>query len=292
MRFNEIGQQLRAYRMESGLKAEEISARLGVSRAALYRYEKGEVIKLDTVNRLAELLKISPLTLLGIGVEYYAKPIGYMERIRQIEETSDQILQVFGPTCYLITSDHYDSILSQIYEEHADSLGADRNLARSAAEQLVSVMISRKRMFATRKPSIIGILTMGSIQRFLAEGVAGTVPVSERLRHAARDLAAREMELVANLMESEPIGLQLGLMAAGEPNGPFTLLRSRERATLAINPFPADASPSVQSGVAMITGAEDAVAAHQRVSENAWREAIKGAAAAERVRALVAAARG
>ncbi len=106
MRFNEIGQQLRAYRMESGLKAEEISARLGVSRAALaYRYEKGEVIKLDTVNRLAELLKISPLTLLGIGVEYYAKPIGYMERIRQIEETSDQILQVFGPICYLISSD-------------------------------------------------------------------------------------------------------------------------------------------------------------------------------------------
>jgi len=292
MRFNEIGQQLRAYRMESGLKAEEISARLGVSRAALYRYEKGEVIKLDTVNRLAELLKISPLTLLGIGVEYYAKPIGYMERIRQIEETSDQILQVFGPTCYLITSDHYDSILSQIYEEHADSLGADRNLARSAAEQLMSVMISRKRMYGTRKPSIIGILTTASIQRFLTEGVAGSVPVSERLRHAARDLAGREMELVASLMESEPIGLQLGLMSAGEPNGPFTLLRSRERATLAINPFPADASPGVQSGVAMITGAEDAVAAHQRVSENAWREAVKGAAAAERVRALVAAARG
>ncbi len=41
----------------------------------------------------------------------------------------------------------------------------------------------------------------------------------------------------------------------------------------------------------MITSAEDAVAAHQRVSELAWREAIKGAAAAERVRALVAATR-
>ena len=40
----------------------------------------------------------------------------------------------------------------------------------------------------------------------------------------------------------------------------------------------------------MITGAEDAVAAHQRISETAWREAIKGSAAAERVRALVAAA--
>ena len=291
MRFNEIGQQLRAYRMESGLKAEEISARLGVSRAALYRYEKGEVIKLDTVNRLAELLKISPLTLLGIGVEYYAKPVGYAERLRQIEETSDQILQVFGPVCYLITSDQYDSMLAQMFDEHAESMGADRAAARAAAEQLMSVMISRKRMYASRKPSIIGILTVGSIQKFLAEGIAPAANVSAQLRVAAREVAAREIELVASLMESEPIGLQLGLMAHGSPNGRFTLLRSRERATLAINPFASDAPPNLQSGVAMITSAEDAVAAHQRVSELSWREAIKGAAAAERVRALVAAAR-
>jgi transcriptional regulator with XRE-family HTH domain len=292
MRFNEIGQQLRAYRMESGLKAEEISARLGVSRAALYRYEKGEVIKLDTVNRLAELLKISPLTLLGIGVEYYAKPVGYAERLRQIEETSDQILQVFGPVCYLITSDQYDSMLAQMFEEHAEAQGLERVTARAAAEQLMSVMISRKRMYASRKPSIIGILTMGSIQKFLFEGIAPSANVSEQLRVAAREIAAREIELVANHMESEPIGLQLGLMAHGEPNGPFTLLRSRERATLAINPFPSDAPPNQQSGVSMITSAEDAVAAHQRVSELAWRDAIKGSAAADRVRALVAAARG
>jgi len=292
MRFNEIGQQLRAYRMESGLKAEEISARLGVSRAALYRYEKGEVIKLDTVNRLAELLKISPLTLLGIGVEYYTKPVGYMERLRQIEETSDQILQVFGPVVYLITSDNFDAVLAQIFEENAEAAGAERGMARAAAEQLLGVMISRKRMYAARKPSIIGILTIASIQKFLAEGVAGATTTSERLRNLARDVAAREMELIASLMESEPIGLQLGLMASGEPNGPFTLLRSRERATLAINPFSPDALPATQSGVAMITGAEDAVAAHQRVSEGAWREATKGAAAAERVRAMITAARG
>jgi transcriptional regulator with XRE-family HTH domain len=291
MRFNEIGQQLRAYRMESGLKAEEISARLGVSRAALYRYEKGEVIKLDTVNRLAELLKISPLTLLGIGVEYYAKPIGYVERIRQIEETADQILQVFGPLCYLTSTDQYDSVLAQIFEENADTLSPDRAIARAAAEQLMGVLLARKRMYAARKPSIIGILTLGSIQKFLAEGIAGGVSVSERLRAVAREAAGREMEQVANLMESEPIGLQLGLMSQGEPNGPFALLRSRERATLAINPFPTDATPGMQSGIAMITGAEDAVAAHQRIAELAWREAVKGAAAAERVRALVAAAR-
>src|SRR5271168_3928493 len=126
MRFNEIGQQLRAYRMESGLKAEEISARLGVSRAALYRYEKGEVIKLDTVNRLAELLKISPLTLLGIGVEYYNRPVGYFERIRQVEETADQILIMAGPICYLTTSDAYDSALSEVYDAVAEQSNGER----------------------------------------------------------------------------------------------------------------------------------------------------------------------
>ena len=53
MRLNEIGQQLRAYRLESGMRAEEIAARLGVSRAALYRYEKGEVREMLLAQRRA-----------------------------------------------------------------------------------------------------------------------------------------------------------------------------------------------------------------------------------------------
>src|SRR5579863_4568969 len=132
MRFTEIGQQLRAYRLESGLRAEEIAARLGVSRAALYRYEKGEVIKLDTIKRLAELLKISPLSLLGIGVEYYNRPIGYFERTRQIEETADQVLQLAGPLCYLTTSDAYDAALAEAFDEAADqATSTERTAMRS-----------------------------------------------------------------------------------------------------------------------------------------------------------------
>src|SRR5579883_552060 len=117
MRFADIGQQLRAYRLESGLRADEIAARLGVSRAALYRYEKGEVIKLDTVRRLAELLKVSPLSLLGIGVEYYSRAAGLQERLLQIEESADQILQVGGSVCYLTTSDAFDSVLTNAFAE-------------------------------------------------------------------------------------------------------------------------------------------------------------------------------
>jgi transcriptional regulator with XRE-family HTH domain len=214
IQFNEIGQQLRAYRMESGLKAEEIAARLGVSRAALYRYEKGEVIKLDTVKRLAELLKISPLTLLGIGVEYYGRP------------------------------------------------------------------------------SVIAMFTIPTIRRFLADGLAGSLPLSDRLRAACREVARHEIERMAEIMDSEPIGLQFGLIAATEPNGPFVLLRTRDRAHLAINPFPTDTPPNAQSGVAMITSAEDAVITHQRVAEAIWRDAAKGASAAATLRELVTATQG
>src|SRR3978361_2426084 len=128
MRFTEIGQQLRAYRLESGLRAEEIAARLGVSRAALYRYEKGEVIKLDTIKRLAELLKISPLSLLGIGVEYYNRPIGYFERLRQQEEGVDQILQVSWPTCYIPSSDAYDKAILVLHDELVEDSGDARAL--------------------------------------------------------------------------------------------------------------------------------------------------------------------
>lgn len=289
MHFNEIGQQLRAYRMESGLKAEEIAARLGVSRAALYRYEKGEVIKLDTVKRLAELLKISPLTLLGIGVEYYSRPIGYLERVRQLEETADQILQLYGPICYLTTSEEYDSMLAQVFEEHAEQTGLDRGMARTAAEQVLGALIARKRMFVARRPSVIAIFTVNAVQKFIQDGLAGILPLSDRLRGQCRDVARHEVERMTDLMESEPIGLQFGLISGAELNGPFMLLRTRERASLAINPFPTDAMPNAQSGVAMITSAEDAVMTHQRIAEATWRDAIKGQAAAKQMRALLAA---
>src|ERR1700710_2911873 len=158
MRFAEIGQKLRAYRMESGLRADEIAARLGVFRAALYRYEKGEVIKLDTVQRLAELLKISPLALLGVGVEYYTRLTGYLERIRQIEESADQILHLSGPFHYLMSSDDYDSVYAETLVELCAQGGDDRASLRAQADQVLGLMSERRRAFQTRRPNIVAII--------------------------------------------------------------------------------------------------------------------------------------
>jgi transcriptional regulator with XRE-family HTH domain len=287
MRFTEIGQQLRAYRLESGLRAEEIAARLGVSRAALYRYEKGEVIKLDTIKRLAELLKISPLSLLGIGVEYYNRPIGYFERIRQVEETADQILQLWGSICYLTTSDAYDAALAQAFEEAADQAGPERAAMRSTAEQVLNILVSRKRMYSMRRPGIIAMVSVSAIQRLLETGIAAGIAASDRVRRLCRDVAVAEVENMAALMSAEPMGLQFGLLTGGEPSSAFKILRARDRVSLAINPFRPDSHPSAHSGVAMITGAEEAISAHQRVAEANWREALKGPAGAAKLRQLI-----
>ncbi len=291
MRFTEIGQQLRAYRLESGLRAEEIAARLGVSRAALYRYEKGEVIKLDTVKRLAELLKISPLSLLGIGVEYYSRPIGFLERGRQIEETADQILQVSGPISYLITSDAYDATLAALYEEAADQAGDDRTAMRTMAEQVLGIMTSRKRMYQARRPGIIAMIPAGAVQRLLERGIGAGAATSEALRSRCREVAATEVRHIADTIEAEPMGLQFGVLAHTELSSSFEIMRSRDRAVLAMNPFRPDGVPGTQGGVAMITAADEAITAHQRVAESLWREALKGASAATHLRELVLAAR-
>lgn len=289
MRFAEIGQQLRAYRIESGLRAEEIAARLGVSRAALYRYEKGEVIKLDTVKRLAELLKVSPLSLLGIGVEYYSRSVGYFERIRQIEESADQILQVVGPFSYLTTSDLFDKAMADGLAEAAEAAGPERSTFRTTADQVLGILSARKRMYLQRKPGIIALLSTSSIRAFLDQGLLGGVKLSDPLRQQCRKAAAREIEHIAGLMETEPMGLQFGLLAGPDPSASFKILRSRERAMMAANPFRSDSVPTMQTGVAMITGADEAIAAHQRVAEAMWRDAVKGPLAASKLREMLGA---
>ena len=286
MRFADIGQQLRAYRLESGLRAEEIAARLGVSRAALYRYEKGEVIKLDTIRRLAELLKISPLSLLGIGVEYFARPAGFQERLRQVEEHADQILQVGGALCYQVTTEAFDGALGEAWTEVADS-STERLQARSQSDQALGLLAARRKLYQQRRPSIIGMLSESAIRRFLVDGVAAGLQLSERTRNRCRLAARSEVENIATLMESVPIGLQIGLLSASDPANGFIVLRGRDRAHVCTSPFPPDAPPTGAIGVGSITSADEAISVHQRVAENAWRDALKGAAAASRLREML-----
>jgi transcriptional regulator with XRE-family HTH domain len=290
MRFADIGQQLRAYRLESGLRAEEIAARLGVSRAALYRYEKGEVIKLDTIRRLAELLKISPLSLLGIGVEYFSRPLALQERLRQIEEDTEQLLQLGGAFCTLVTTEAHDSALAEAFAEAAEN-AADRIPFRAAAEQALGVLAARKRLYQSRRPSIIAMVSERALRNALTDGIAPALQLSERVRQRCRLAARTEAENIATLMDSVPMGVQLGLLTEAEPSGDFVVMRGRDRAHVCSSPFAPDSPPIGAVGVGTVTAADEAVSIHQRVAESAWREVRKGSDGAARIRLLLAEAR-
>lgn len=286
MRFEEIGEQLRAYRLESGLKADEIAARLGISRAALYRYEKGEVIKLDTVRRLAEMLQVSPLALLGIGVDYFSRINAFLERQRQIEEAADSQLQLGGALCFALTSAGFDQTLRGLWLEAA-GMAADRAAALSLTEQCLAGLVQRRFLQEQRRPSITLLLSETALLRLLTEGIGAGLPLSERGRAQAKAAAVTEAEHLANLMEQAPLGVQIGLLQEPDPSHQAIIYRARDRAHVIANPFPPDAHPSWHIGIASVTSADDALAIHQRVAEACWRQARKGAAAAQWLRMLI-----
>jgi hypothetical protein len=174
-----------------------------------------------------------------------------------------------------------------VYEDMSESAGAERAANRAVAEQVMGIQAARKRMHGMRRPSIICMLSMQRVQHFLEVGVAGALPLSDRMRRVCRSVAGAEVGHIADLMETEPMGLQFGLLTAAEPTSDFAILRARDRATLAVNAFRPDGNPNVGAGVAMITGADEAVAAHQRVAEALWREALKGTAGAARLRQML-----
>ncbi|WP_443660550.1 helix-turn-helix domain-containing protein [Clostridium algidicarnis] len=63
----DMNEKIKAKREELGLTLQEIGEYLGVSKATVQRYESGEIknLKLGSIEKLAEILKISPSYLMG-----------------------------------------------------------------------------------------------------------------------------------------------------------------------------------------------------------------------------------
>ncbi len=154
IRFDDIGNRLKAFRLGSGLSADEIASRLGISRTALYRFEKGELAKIETLEKLADLLSVSVPTLLGVGVEYVASAVSYFERMRQIEETSEHIIVLAGPISYLLASDAFDHALGDILRESIpDGAAGPPARARRRSTRSPPFCASARRPIASASPA-------------------------------------------------------------------------------------------------------------------------------------------
>jgi transcriptional regulator with XRE-family HTH domain len=286
-RFAEIGDRLRAYRMGRGLAAEQVAESLGVSRAAVYRIEAGDIVKIETLDRLAGVLQTSIGSLLGLGVEYYANAISYFERMRQIEQKSEQVIAHFPPVSYLLTSDDYARHLKRTLIEAASST-IDDKAYEAEIEAVIAVLDERKEARNRRHLSVVNFVNMPEIERLLKIGLVGrfNLPADEVIE---RRLAARgEIEHLIRLIEREPMGVQIGLIEEPLPNITFQLFRTSERTLLGLSPFRLGGElPNIRTGVAMLTADEEPVRLYERLVEDLWRRAFKGRDAAAQLRLIL-----
>src|SRR5947207_8247906 len=158
LRFDDIGNRLKAFRLGSGLSADEIANRLGISRAALYRFEKGELAKIETLDKLAELLGVSVPTLLGVGVEYLPSAVAYFERLRQLEETASHIIVLAGPISYLLASDQFDDRLARVLAESIPQKVENRKRALADVERIMAILRERKTQYRVRRPAVVNLI--------------------------------------------------------------------------------------------------------------------------------------
>jgi transcriptional regulator with XRE-family HTH domain len=287
VRFDDIGNRLKAFRLASGLSADAIARRLDISRAAVYRFERGELVKIETLDKLSELLGVSVPTLLGVGVEYLPSAVAYFERIRQIEETTSHIIVLAGPISYLLASPAFHQRLANILAESIPDGVADRKRALSEVAQIMDILAQRKKTYAARRPTIVNLLAASEVGRLLQNGLTGRFDLPERQLRVRRAHAREEVEHLVGLMEEQPIDVQIGIVPDTLPHTGFQIFRQPDREVLSTSPFRLGEHPNVRVGVAMVTSAPEALILHHRAAADMWKRASKGPAAIKKLKDLL-----
>lgn len=288
IRFDEIGSRLKAYRLGRGLAAEDVAVSLGISRAAVYRIEAGGVVKIETLERLAAVLETTVASLLGAGVEYYSSPVAYFERMRQIEEQSDQVVAHFPPLSYLLTSSAYSAFLRETLIEALPTHLDDRAGAVAEIDAIIAILDERKATRKRRRLSVVNFVNVLEIERWLKLGVVGRFGLPPGEQERRRRAARQEVEHLIALIEAEPMGVQIGLIEETLPNITFQLFRREDRTLLGLSPYRLGGElPNVRSGIAMLTADEQPVRLYEQLSEDLWSRARKGLEAGAALRTVV-----
>ena len=284
--YQALGDRLRAYRIGASLLAEDVAEQLGVSRAVVYRMEKGEIVKIETLERLARLLGTSMASLLGVEVEYYGTVLGLMERMRQLEQSSERIISHFEPISLLLTSDNDLRHLREMLLEAAPRGGA-KGPRPADIEQMLRILAERKAFFESRRPHIVSLVGLREIERFVHTGLVGRLDLPEAV-HAERIQAARsEVLRMAELMESEPLHVRIGVVDDAMPAATFQVFSGPRHAVVAVSPFRFGELPNVRNGIGTVTASPEAVAMYEEMIDRLWKAAYKGRSGAQQLRRLL-----
>lgn len=267
---------MRRRRQSAHLTTDQVCQATGISRALLYRYESGEVVKLEVLERLAHLYQTSTGALLGLGNEYITHGLVFFDRLQRLEEQAARITTVFGPQAYMVSSDRYDEALAL---RLADLREDQPTLTPAEAERLMHVLKKRKALLSRNRMSLVNIIPVSDIQRYLEYGLGGhpQLPAGEL---AGRRAAAREeTQRLAGMIAAPPMGVQFALTPQPLPTAGFELLQIGDRRVLVTSPFRIVEPINLHFGVAMFSEDEEALRVHEALATRLWETALKGAAA-------------
>jgi hypothetical protein len=253
----------------------------------VYRFERGELVKIETLEKLSELLGVSIPTLLGVGVEYLPSAVAYFERIRQVEETASHITVLAGPISYLLASPAFHQRLTGILSESIPDGAEDRKRALSDVAQIMAILAQRKETYARRRPSVVNLLAASEVGRLLQNGLTGRFDLPASQRRARRAHARAEIEHLVQLMEDQPIDVQIGIVPDTLPHTGFQIFRQPDREVLSVSPFRLGEHPNVRAA-AMVTLPRSArIASSHRVHDVAARQQGGGRSRSEGIAATV-----
>lgn len=281
-----LGQRLRAYRIGASLTADHVAEKLGVSRVVVYRMEKGEIVKIETLERLANLLGTSMASLLGVEVEYHSTVLGFVERMRQLEQNSVRIISHFEPISLLLTSPRYLGYLREMLLEAAPR-GTDENDQVTDIEKMIGILAERKAFFEKHRPHIVSLIGLRELERFVHMGLIGRLDLPSKLR-AERILAARQEVLhMADLMECDSMDVQIGLIDDPMPTLSFQVFAGINQSVLALSPFRFGELPNIRNGIATVTASAEALRVYKDMIGRLWEKAVKGTSGAQQLHQLL-----
>lgn len=295
LNFLELGERLRAHRIGKRLSPDELANRLNISRAALYRAEKGQIRKIEMLEGISHELGVSLPSLLGVGVEYISVATSFFQRMSQIEENCQQIIGMFSPISYLLTSEEFDIILHEVLYEILHEVlyegglkeSDDAEAAKAHADHVLEILKHRKDQFHASRPLIASLILTQDLERFLLRGMAGHNDLPEKVVTKRRQAARREVEHIRALLEDQPIGIQIGLITEPGPGTSFQIIRKVNQSVLTVSPYRLGEQPNTRLGVAFITSAAEAVDLHEDIAARSWEAALKGTEAIEYLDKLI-----
>jgi transcriptional regulator with XRE-family HTH domain len=287
-RFPEMGERLRQTRRGARMTTEAVATQMGISRALLHRYECGDIVKLDTLERLAALYGTSINALLGIGVgsEYIRNGITFFERLLRIEEHATDITSVIGPITYLLTSDDYDSALWENLINAGNNPGT-AGLRPVQIDHLMYIFRKRKQNFIRNAPKLTSIVPMGDIKRYLRFGWWEHEDTHSAQAKRSRQQAYAEMCHLVRLLTAAPLNVQIGLTDSPLTTGGFSSFSLPKRQVSMTSPFRLGAPINIQFGIATFSDDADSVRGHEDLAAHIWQTALKGTDAVDRLRTLI-----